>query len=42
MTPDQIIDYCVKWLRAGGAHNVDAYETRLRQNAGNLANRPKR
>lgn len=38
MTPDQIIEYYVTKLRAGGAHNVDAYETRLRQNAGNLPN----
>ena len=38
MTPDQIIDYYVTRLRAGGAHNVGAYETRLRQNVGNLPN----
>lgn len=38
MTPDQIIGYYVKRLRAGGARNVEEYETRLRQNAGNLPN----
>lgn len=38
MTPDQIIDYYVTRLRAGGTHNVGEYETRLRQNAGNLPN----
>jgi len=38
MTPDQIIDYYVNRLLAGGAHNVGEYETRLRQNAGNLPN----
>jgi len=38
MTPDQIIDYYATRLRASGAHNVGAYETRLRQNSGNLAN----
>ena len=38
MTPDQIIDYYLNRLRTGGAHNVDAYETRLRQNAGNVPN----
>jgi hypothetical protein len=38
MTPDQIIDYYVNRLRAGGAHNVGAYETRLHQNTGNLPN----
>ena len=38
MSPDEIIGYYVNRLRAGGAQNVDEYETRLRQNAGNLAN----
>jgi hypothetical protein len=38
MTPDQIIGYYLHRLRAGGARNVEEYETRLRQNAGNLAN----
>ena len=36
MTPDQIIGYYVGRLRAAGAHNVGEYETRLRQNAGNV------
>ena len=38
MTPDQIIGYYLYRLRAGGARNVEEYETRLRQNAGSLAN----
>ena len=38
MTPDQIIGYYLYRLRAGGAGNVEEYETRLRQNAGSLAN----
>ena len=38
MTPDQIIGDYVKRLREAGAHNVGEYETRLRQNAGNLPN----
>jgi hypothetical protein len=37
-TPDQIIGYYVNRLREAGAHNVGEYETRLRQNAGNLPN----
>src|SRR5260370_40333693 len=38
MTPDEIIGYYVRKLRAAGAHNVDAYEARLRHNAGNVPN----
>ena len=38
MSPDEIIGYYVNRLRTSGAQNVEAYETRLRQNAGNLAN----
>ena len=38
MSPDEIIGYYVNRLRTGGAQNVEEYETRLRQNAGNLAN----
>jgi hypothetical protein len=38
MTTDQIIGYYVNRLRAAGAHSVDEYETRLRQNAGSLPN----
>lgn len=37
MTPDQIIDFYVSRLRAGGG-NVDEYESRLRSNAASLAN----
>ena len=38
MSPDEIIAYYVNRLRTSGAQNVEEYETRLRQNAGNLAN----
>jgi hypothetical protein len=38
MTPAQIIGYYVDRLQAAGAHNVNAYEARLRQNAGNVPN----
>jgi hypothetical protein len=38
MTPDQIIAYYLNRLRAGGAQNVDEYETRLRSNVANPAN----
>jgi hypothetical protein len=30
VTPEQIIGYYVQRLREGGAHNVDEYEARLR------------
>jgi hypothetical protein len=33
MTPDEIIRYYAHRLRTEGAHNVDEYEARLRQNA---------
>jgi len=38
MTRDQIIDHYVDRLRTLGARNVDEYQSRLRSNAGNLAN----
>ena len=38
MSPDEMIGYYVNRLRTSGAQNVEEYETRLRQNAGNLAN----
>lgn len=36
MTPNEIIGYYVGRLRTAGAHNVDEYEARLRQNASSV------
>ena len=38
MSADEIIGHYVNRLRTSGAQNVEEYEIRLRQNAGNLAN----